>query len=146
MSYLKKNLVAVLAIVVFALVGGYFAVVNVQEQGKVASDTTSQENAIQVEVTVDYAGELGKNTETKSVTLEEGNTAWDALQTAVGIENIEYKDYGGDMGIFVSGINRVNLEGSKFWLFKVNGEGSDVGVSAHKVQDGDRLEFVISEF
>lgn len=144
MKNLQKNWLAAVAIVVFALIGGYFAATNVQEQGEVATAVTSNENEVRVDVTIDYSGEVDKALETKSVSVEEGGTAWDVLKTAVGEENIEYKDYGGDMGIFVSGINEVKPEGNKFWLFKVNGEGSDVGVSAYKVQVGDRLEFVIS--
>ncbi len=146
MKNLQKNWIAIGAVVVFALIGGYFATINVQEQGEVATATTSGENEVQVEVTIDYAGEVDKDPETRSVSIEDGFTAWDVLKNAVGEENIEYKDHGGDMGIFVSGINKVKPEGNKFWLFKVNGEGADVGVSAYEVQNGDMLEFVISEF
>ena len=145
MKNLQKNWIAVGAIVIFALIGGYFAVTNMQEQGEVTTATTSQENTVQVEVTIDYAGEVGKTTEKRSITVEEGKTAWDTLQIAVGKENIEYKDYGGDMGVFVSGINEVKPEGNRFWLFKVNGESSKIGVSTYEVKKGDKLEFVISE-
>jgi hypothetical protein len=146
MKNLQKNWIAVVAIVAFALVGGYYATTNVQEQGEVAPATTSNENSAQVEVTIDYSGGVDKDSESKSVGIEKGNTAWDVLKSAIGEANIEYKDYGGEMGVFISGINEVKPEGNKFWLFKVNGEGADVGVSAYEAQAGDKLEFVISEF
>ena len=146
MKNLSKNWIAIAAIVIIVILGGYYAVNNSSQQTDTATETTSTEQVQnQVEVTIDYAGEEEKETEVKAVKFDEGDTAWDALQAAVEVDNIEYQDYGGDLGIFVQSINDVKPAGNKFWLFKVNGKGADVGVSAYEVQDGDRLEFVISE-
>ena len=147
MKNLQKNWIVAVAIVVLALIGGYFVSTNIGQQTASTPTTTSQEQVkkAQVEVKVDYAGDSGKSAETKSVEVEEGKTAWDALQVAVGKENIEFKDYGGDLGIFIAGINGVKPTGNKFWLFKVNGEGAKVGVSTYKVKSGDQIEFVVSE-
>src|SRR3990172_7360103 len=109
MKNLQKNWITAGAIVVFALIGGYFVSANISQQTTSTPTPTSQEQVkkAQVEVKVDYAGDSGKSAETKSVEVEEGKTAWDGLQSAVGKENIEFKDYGGDLGIFIAGINGV---------------------------------------
>lgn len=146
MKNITKNWIAIAAIVIFVLLGAYFLVNNSSRQGESTKETTSTEQVqSQVEITIDYAGEVEKDTEAKSINFEESDTAWDVLQSVVGIDNIEFQDYGGDLGIFVQGINGVKPSGNKFWLFKVNGKGAEVGISSYKVQDGDRLEFVISE-
>jgi hypothetical protein len=147
MKSLRKSGLSAIIIVAFVLIGGYFAVTNVQNKGEVAPAVTTQNQGeeLQVDVTIDYAGEGNKQAETKSASITNGETAWEVLESAIGAENIEYQDYGGDLGIFISGINGVKPKGDKFWLFKVNGEGSKVGVSAYKVKPGDKLELVITK-
>lgn len=147
MKSLKKSGLSVIIVAAFVLIGGYFAITNIQNKGEIASSVTSQsqEEALQVAVTIDYAGEGNKQAETKVASITNGETAWEVLESAIGAENIEYQDYGGDLGIFISGINGVKPKGDKFWLFKVNGEGSKVGVSAYKVKPGDKLELVITK-
>jgi hypothetical protein len=73
-------------------------------------------------------------------------TAWEAIKTALGEENLTYQDFGGDLGIFISGFKGVAAEGNHFWEFKINGEGAEAGVSKYVVQQGDVLEFVYSSF
>ena len=103
-----------------------------------------QVKSIQIPITINY-GEVEKQQEVKTVSIQENSTAWETLIQAVGEANVEYKDYGDELGIFISAINGVKPIGNKFWLFKVNGEGAKVGVSSYKVKEGDELEFVISE-
>ena len=147
MKNITNNWISIAAILILVLFGGYYVVNNSSQQGETSTETTATEQQVQpqVEITIDYAGEVEKDTEAKSINFEESDTAWDVLQSEVGFDNIEYQDYGGDLGIFVQGINGVKPSGNKFWLFKVNGKGAEVGISSYKVQDGDRLEFVISE-
>lgn len=78
--------------------------------------------------------------------VEAGTTAWDAIRAALGEENLSYQDFGGDLGIFITGFKGVEVEGNHFWEFKVNGETAEAGVSKYKVQDGDVLEFAYSSF
>ena len=146
MKNLTKNWVAIAAVVLVVLIGGYFVSGNYQ-QGDNSAVNTEQDQKVesQVTLTVDYAGDVAKETEVKTVTIEESDTAWEVLRETLGEENIEFTDYGGDLGVFVTGINGVTPSGSKFWLFKINGNGADVGPSSYKVQNGDKIEFKISE-
>lgn len=146
MKNLQNWIIAGAALIIL-LVGGYFITNNVNQAEEDSTTDTTQDQQVgsQVEVKIDYSGEAEKTTEVKTVAVTEGQTAWDAIQSAIGLENIEYQDYGGDLGIFMQSINGVKPSGSKFWLFKVNGKGAEVGISSYKVQEGDKLEFVISE-
>ena len=78
--------------------------------------------------------------------VEAGSTAWDAVRAALGEENLDYQDFGGDLGIFITGFNGVEAQGNHFWEFKPNGETAEVGVSKYEVQQGDVLEFAYSSF
>ena len=75
-----------------------------------------------------------------------GSTAFDAIKMALGEDNLKYQDFGGDLGVFISGFDGVEAEGNHFWEFKLNGESSQVGVSKYEVQDGDVIEFVYSSY
>jgi hypothetical protein len=98
-------------------------------------------------VSVDFTGSPEElETLEASFEVEPGSSAWDAIKTALGEENLTFEDFGGALGIFITGFNGVEVEGNHFWEFKVNGEGSDVGVSTYIVQQGDVIEFVYSSF
>ena len=73
-------------------------------------------------------------------------SAWDAIKQAVGESNVTFQDFGGDLGILITGFDGVTLSGNRFWEFRVNGTPADVGVSTYKVKDGDVLEFRVGIF
>lgn len=78
--------------------------------------------------------------------VEAGTTAWDAIKKALGEENVSYQDFGGDLGIFITGFKGVEVEGNHFWEFKLDGKSAEAGVSKYKVEDGDVLEFGYTSF
>ena len=69
---------------------------------------------------------------------------FDLLKSAADKNNIAlgYKDYGGDMGVFVESIGGVGKDpaGKKWWQYWVNNTYSQVGVSGYVVQPGDSVE------
>jgi hypothetical protein len=97
---------------------------------------------LSVHVGIDYAGQ--KSADSYTVSVNPGQTAWDAVVAAVGISNLQYTDYGGDMGIFITGFNGINATGNQYFEFRVNGVSSMVGVSSYKCNDGDKLDFVLT--
>lgn len=99
---------------------------------------------LQVQIGIDYAGQ--KQNDSYTVSVNPGQTAWDAVVAAVGLSNLQYTDYGGDMGIFITGFNGVNASGNQYFEFRVNGVSSMVGVSSYKCNDGDKLDFVLTSF
>jgi hypothetical protein len=73
--------------------------------------------------------------------IDPQQSAWIAVQKALGPANLKYRDFGGDLGIFITGFYGVEATGDHFWEFFVNGKSSEVGVSSYIVKDGDVLEF-----
>lgn len=97
-----------------------------------------------VEVAITYAGEHADSTYTVSITG--GESAWQAVQDAVGLANIHYTDYGGSLGIFITGFNGVDASSNQYYDFQINGTSSTVGVSSYTVQNRDTLKFVLTSF
>jgi hypothetical protein len=97
-----------------------------------------------VQVGIDYAGQ--KASDLYSTTVSQGQSAWDAVVSAVGSGNLQYTDYGGDMGIFITGFNGINAASNQYFEFRVNGVSSTLGVSSYKCNDGDKLDFVLTSF
>ncbi len=55
---------------------------------------------------------------------------------------INYKDYGGDLGLFIEKIDGVGGDDSgRWWQYWVNNIYSLVGVSAYDVKKGDVIMF-----
>lgn len=100
--------------------------------------------AATVTVDVDYAGEHPESPYTTTIT--NGESAWQAVQDGVGVSNLQYTDYGGSLGIFITGFNGVNAASNQYYDFQVNGTSSNVGVSSYIVQNGDVLKFVLTSF
>jgi hypothetical protein len=81
-----------------------------------------------------------------SCNVAPGSSAWECVRQALGIENIQSKDFGGSLGVFISGLYGVAPDFgacSCFWEFVVNGASSNLGVSGYIVRSGDILEFRI---
>ena len=74
-----------------------------------------------------------------------GQSAWDAVVSAVGLSNLQYTDYE-SMGMFITGFNGINAASNHYFEFRVNGVSSNTGVSNYKVNDGDKLDFVLMSF
>lgn len=70
-----------------------------------------------------------------------GAKAWDAIRAALGEGNVSSQDFGGELGIFITGFYGVQAQGNHYWEFLVNGKGSEKGVSSYEVKNGDVLEF-----
>lgn len=102
--------------------------------------------AIAIQINVTYTGASDRSADFYSTSLSESQTAWDVVKTVIGVENLQYTDYGGDLGIFITGINGIVPTGNQFWEFRVNGQSSLVGVSSYVVNNGDSLDFVIAAF
>lgn len=97
-----------------------------------------------VKIFVDYGGK--KTSDSYEVAVEPGQKAWDAVIKALGIENIEYTDYGGDMGKFITSFNGIKADSNQYFEFRVNGVSSSLGVSSYVCNNADKLEFVLVNF
>ena len=97
-----------------------------------------------VTVAIDYAGAHAESTYT--VTITSGETAWQVVKDAIGVANLHYTDYGGSLGIFITGINGIDAAANQYYDFQVNGTSASVGVSSYTVKDNDQIKFVLTSF
>jgi hypothetical protein len=99
---------------------------------------------LNIRIGIDYAEQ--KSSDSYTVSVNEGQTAWDAVSSAVGVNNLQYTDYGGDMGKFITNFNGIAANSNQYYEFRINGVSSMVGVSSYKCNDGDKLDFVLTSF
>jgi hypothetical protein len=132
-------IVAVLLLAVGLFSGGD------SDGGSAASDAAGAQ--VRGTVVVNFAGAPAeKPTVTNRFAVAAESNAWAAVQQALGASNLTYKDFGGDLGVFITGFYGVEAAGNNFWEFRVNGASSEAGVSSYIVKDGDRLEFRYTGF
>lgn len=81
----------------------------------------------------------------KDIAVTSTTTAFHALKEAIDSDNtkLEYKDYGGDLGVFVESIAGVGKDpqSRKWWQYWVNNNYSQMGVSSYEINPGDVIEF-----
>ena len=58
-----------------------------------------------------------------------------------GSITIQYRDFGGEMGIFLESINDVGGDDDYWWQYWINGEYSQVGISRQFVEPDDHIRF-----
>lgn len=86
------------------------------------------------------------NSEIKSFTsldFTKNQNVFDLLKQITGQNNIEllYKDYGGDLGIFIESIGGIKNNNDSYWQYWVNNQYSTKGVSSYVIQPNDVIEF-----
>ncbi|MBU3906136.1 DUF4430 domain-containing protein [Patescibacteria group bacterium] len=83
------------------------------------------------------------------IAIGDNDSVFEVLQKAVSENNIElnYKDYGGDMGVFIESINgkRNDFDSGYYWQYWVNGQYAKVGASSYELQNGDVVEWKYAE-
>lgn len=71
----------------------------------------------------------------------DGMTVFDALKTASEKQDVklEYKDYGGDLGMFIVSIDGKKGSGDAWWQYWVNNKYGEIGASNAKLAAGDAV-------
>ncbi|MBN1331707.1 DUF4430 domain-containing protein [Candidatus Dojkabacteria bacterium] len=131
-------------VIIAALIGlGYYLISNsdsdtndVQEEQQEQQSDIANVFTVPVEIT---------DTATYQASVQEGQSAFDALNnlTANSDFTFEYDEY--DFGVMISSIGGVTPASNQFWKFQINGEDAPVGVSDYELKEGDSLKFVIDE-
>jgi len=142
MKILAK-IIIVLAAFLFGFYGGV-QYANAPDFGTKQPGSTEQgQEEIKVSLMLDFGeGEIKTFNDVK---IQDQNNVFTLLEKVTGENNIElkYKDYGGEMGVFVEAIGgqESDFDADCFWQFWVNNEYAQVGPSSHKLQAGDVVEW-----
>jgi len=146
MKNFRENRLITAVLINFILVGGYIAVVNVRESGKVASAVTSekeQNGKIKASILISFGEDkrILSSQSVQNVEIPEGQTALDLTKKVATVEATGE----GEMA-FVTAINgrAANKSKREFWEFIVNGEPAEVGAGSYKVRSGDKIEWRLS--
>lgn len=131
----------VVVIVVVFLLGTSFS--KICKAPETAQNSGQNAQVKTASLMIDYGN--GQVRAYQDVLVSENTNAFDLLKSATDTDKItlEYKDYGGDMGIFIKSIGGIGKDssGKRWWQFWVNNKYSQVGVSSYKIRPGDVVEF-----
>lgn len=95
----------------------------------------AQEKNVQVTLVVEFDGK----TDTKEVTVEEGDNVMDVLEEVHEVEENQ------GMVTAIDGVSQD--EGKKtYWMYDVNNEMAPKGVEEMTVSDGDEIKFYLQTF
>ncbi len=102
--------------------------------------TSSEE--INVNLMLDFG-----NSEIKTfnnIAIKKDWTVFKLLEKVTAENNIEltYKDYGGDLGVFIESIGGVgnDFNADKFWQYWVNNKYAEIGVGNYDLKNNDVIE------
>ena len=83
------------------------------------------------------------------IAIGDNDSVFEVLQKVVSENNIElnYKDYGGDMGVFIESIGgqQNDFKSGYYWQYWVNGQYAKIGASVQELQSGDVVEWKYAE-
>jgi len=76
-----------------------------------------------------------------------GMTVFDALKIASEKQNfnLEYKDYGDDLGVFIESIDDKKGSDNTWWQYWINNKYGEIGSSSAKINAGDAIMWKLSK-
>lgn len=99
----------------------------------------SQEVRAQIQVSQKVEGQFSEKL--FNFYEDENKTALDLLKTSYQVET---KNFSG-VGEFVESIAGTKADSKHFWEFIVNGKSSNIGAGSYKPQNGDKIEWKLTE-
>lgn len=141
MAQNNKTLRLVLGIIAIGLVvcGAIYLSSAVRERSQEEAKTTSEETK-EITVTLIVEVESEGIDKTYSVNLEENSTVFEMMEKAKE-KGFIFNYSESDLGVLVDEIVEIknDSESGKYWVYYLNGEMAQVGVSEQKLQDNDQI-------
>ncbi|MDD2807922.1 MAG: DUF4430 domain-containing protein [Patescibacteria group bacterium] len=139
------KLIAKIIVVIAVFFAGFF--VGQYEALSPSDGNVGTNQAINQQLTVSLMLDFGNGTikSFTDVVLPQDATVFDMLKkvTAENNLNLQYKDYGGDLGVLVQSIGDQagDVKTNTFWEYWVNDKHADIGASGYKLKTGDVVEW-----
>ncbi len=132
----------------------------VMPQGLVA-ETTEKQSTIEAELSIDFRDilrnkdsisedvlkkvpESGYLAKSEKISVKEGSSAWDVVKAYLDKNNITYDAEDSQYGLYIKGVNNLNqFDAGKNsgWMYTINGDMANVGISAYTLAAGDKIRF-----
>lgn len=112
---------------------------------KSSSSNTGKIKESSVSIIIIGPEDVGTILETTEVELEDGDTAFDILKQVAKDNNIQMEYKGKKSSVYIEGIDNIyefDKGPESGWIFRVNGEVSQVSSGAYKLSDGDKIEWL----
>lgn len=146
----EKSKITILSQLIIALAiffGGVYVGASLEPQAPLENDAQQvSEHEQSVSLMIDY-GE-GDIVSFLDIPTQEGESLFDVIYSVTEENNLPlgFKDFGGELGVFIESINDVPEEPSdKWWQYWVNNKYGEIGVSSYEVKSGDIIELKFVE-
>lgn len=137
-------------IIVFIFIAGFFfgtqyagIPANNADQATLEAIRIQEPQELKVSIEFDPGDNRIKSFE--DVIIQKDQTVFDVMKkiTADNVINLQYKDYGGEMGVFVEviGDKANDTKSNLYWQLYVNGAIAPVGPGGYKLAGGEKIEW-----
>lgn len=129
---------------------------NVEEEKKRINTSTerksspsNEEKIIKPSVTITIIGpeDVGTILAATEVEIEDGDTVFNILKQVVKDNNIQMEYKGRKSSVYIQGIHNIyefDKGPESGWIYRVNGEVSQISCGEHKLNAGDKIEWLYS--
>lgn len=142
MKFIAKIIIAIAVFVIGFTAGRQYAIAPERQAGQPIDGQQKQEQKY-VNLMLDFGD--GDIKAFNDIAIGDNASVFEILQKAASENSMElnYKDYGGDLGIFIESIGGKtnNFNSGYYWQYWVNGLYAKVGAGSYKLQDGDVVEW-----
>ena len=143
----KVTIISQLIIALAIFFGGVYVGTSLLPQASPDGQIREVSTQVQsVSLMIDYGG--GNIVSFSDIVIEGEESLFDVIQSTVEENNIPlgFKDFGGELGVFIESINGVPGESSnRWWQYWVNNKYGEIGVSSYTVKSGDVIELKFVE-
>lgn len=145
-----KNIAKIIIIVTVFLFGYYYGQSlennTIEEVAPVCSPEISREgNEISEKTSLMLDLGNGKIKTFNNIEIENNTTVFDLLKrvTSENAIDLEYKDYGGDLGVLIESIDGEgnDMKEMRYWQYWLNNEYAKTGASSQVIPDGAIVEW-----
>lgn len=127
-------------IIIIAIVYGAFYLFNTSPKETVPVDLQASLETKDITLHIAFYDEVFSST---NINWIPGQTAFSVLKSQTEANNIElsFKDYGGDLGVFIESIDGLpdGNSSDKWWQYWINDEYMTIGVSSYVMSPGDSM-------
>lgn len=118
---------------------------NTSTENKSSPSIEEKDNRPTVTITIIGPEDVGTILATTEVELKDGDTVFDILKQVTKDNSIQMEYKGRKSSVYIRGIHNIyefDHGPESGWVYRVNGQVSQSGSGTHKLNDGDKIEWL----